>query len=812
MGDLPEPYRSTILLRYFEDLSAQGVSQHQRVPVTTVKSRVKRGLEMLRAKLDGKYGGRRAWLKALAPLAAWQAATASSAAVAAESLATTTAATNVPALTAGGVLMTQKAGFLVTAVAVLGVSVGIGVGRLATPPPVRDVVARGDLESTGDITRTSERPTITPQVVSGLDSASGVPTNVGVIAGKVSTPENLPLEGVTVAAWPAIVDGSAATPITAVSGADGTYRLEGLASRDHVVVARRLGFRLEPTAAVAIPGASVVFMATAIVELPLTVLGPSRASLSEARIAWTDLGRRRPAPRDLNWKRDVSVLELPPGHHELRAFDVADAGLASAPVRLWIASDSVPEPLVLSLERRLSVRGRVLVEADEAPDRVQVHLLAWEGDATPTRKRMIGSGRHLQAERSTEYRWRFDDLDPGRYWIAASRFPDRMETEDFVKLESSPVDRDLQLPPLDATAIVLVRVFGPDGAPLTDPEFLQTCETDGSSSSQSVDPIPLSDGSFAILPDRSRRPCDSRDAKHSIEVRSQVYGTREVEYEPGSGDPVIVRFDELAMLTLELEGEREADRGLLSLFLDRAEGESSPSSSAVRLPGGSFEFPPVEPGSYKIVFMLQIHVTWGSSGGGEFMTHRVELSRGENHLSFPAPRLHDLTVIVPGATGSTRIHLRRRAPDRSGWTGLQLNEQPVDDTGRTFFEAIPAGGYTLLTEAGYGEGEMDFEISGDATIRYEPKPYTAFRVNIIDPEAPLARQGFEHGDTIVALDGQELPSGNKELWNLLSGLERRNDPITCDVVRGSRTFRIQIAPQVLFDRGERRGWITPSTR
>ncbi|MBI1850741.1 MAG: sigma-70 family RNA polymerase sigma factor [Planctomycetes bacterium] len=66
---LDEPYRATILFRFFEDLPPKEIARRQGVPVDTVKTRLKRGLDQLRARLDREHGGdRRAWCLALLPL------------------------------------------------------------------------------------------------------------------------------------------------------------------------------------------------------------------------------------------------------------------------------------------------------------------------------------------------------------------------------------------------------------------------------------------------------------------------------------------------------------------------------------------------------------------------------------------------------------------------------------------------------------------------------------------------------------------------------------------------------------------------
>lgn len=66
---LKEPYRTTILLRYVEELSVKTISLREKTPITTVKSRLAKGLEQLRIRLDRRYGGdRQAWCTLLVPL------------------------------------------------------------------------------------------------------------------------------------------------------------------------------------------------------------------------------------------------------------------------------------------------------------------------------------------------------------------------------------------------------------------------------------------------------------------------------------------------------------------------------------------------------------------------------------------------------------------------------------------------------------------------------------------------------------------------------------------------------------------------
>ncbi len=67
---LDEPYRSTLLMRFFEQLPYAEIARRTGVTRAGVNSRVTRGLELLRQRLETTYGGdRRALYLALTPLA-----------------------------------------------------------------------------------------------------------------------------------------------------------------------------------------------------------------------------------------------------------------------------------------------------------------------------------------------------------------------------------------------------------------------------------------------------------------------------------------------------------------------------------------------------------------------------------------------------------------------------------------------------------------------------------------------------------------------------------------------------------------------
>ncbi|MBK7645191.1 MAG: sigma-70 family RNA polymerase sigma factor [Planctomycetes bacterium] len=69
VGKLEEPYRSTLFRRYYEGLEPRRIAELDGLPLKTVKSRLARGLEKLRERLDrDQPGGRGTWISACIPL------------------------------------------------------------------------------------------------------------------------------------------------------------------------------------------------------------------------------------------------------------------------------------------------------------------------------------------------------------------------------------------------------------------------------------------------------------------------------------------------------------------------------------------------------------------------------------------------------------------------------------------------------------------------------------------------------------------------------------------------------------------------
>ena len=126
--ELEEPYRSTILLRFFEEMTPAEIALHQEVPASTVRSRLTAALAHLRARLEREdRAGRAAWRAKLVLIAGGTAAGIAPGRAAASAIVGSGGAAATSAIATGGTIMAAKAilavgaaGALVLAAATLG--------------------------------------------------------------------------------------------------------------------------------------------------------------------------------------------------------------------------------------------------------------------------------------------------------------------------------------------------------------------------------------------------------------------------------------------------------------------------------------------------------------------------------------------------------------------------------------------------------------------------------------------------------------------------------------------------------------------
>lgn len=145
--ELEEPFRTVVVLRFWRGLLPEAIAQQLGVPRNTVRSRLQRGLERLRARLDQSFGDRRGWQAALLPFATPMPL------VPHVALAVPAA----PAATFGAILMTKlHVGLAATALVAVGILVW-WLGPAATKPPTTTPGGRGEVAAADGATTNAAR-------------------------------------------------------------------------------------------------------------------------------------------------------------------------------------------------------------------------------------------------------------------------------------------------------------------------------------------------------------------------------------------------------------------------------------------------------------------------------------------------------------------------------------------------------------------------------------------------------------------------------------------------------------------------------
>ncbi len=134
---LEEPYRSTILQRYFEGLPPREIATAAGVSSAAVEGRLRRGIAMLRARLDSDFGDRSQWSAALFPIAGGAAIDGAA------------AQTTLTTLGVGVMSSTAKLGLATAAVLLVGAFVLWPKPTAVPPPPAEPRAADADDEIVG---------------------------------------------------------------------------------------------------------------------------------------------------------------------------------------------------------------------------------------------------------------------------------------------------------------------------------------------------------------------------------------------------------------------------------------------------------------------------------------------------------------------------------------------------------------------------------------------------------------------------------------------------------------------------------------
>jgi len=690
--ELPEPYRSTIVLRYLDGLKPAAIARRHDVPVKTVQTRLRRAIERLRGLLDRRHGRRR-WSAALLPLAA---------------------ARTAPAL---GALAMKKALVVLAAVAALAVGV-VAVHRATRPPNRGEAAAARDASGApaesarapakekrteGEVAREQERDEMTGVALRGVvryavDDAA--PASIAVrpvgLYGRTAGEKAHELETDPERRFEA--------DVTDLIGAPHVRELELVVDQPRhvprtlrVSVDRDVGPPAIEPVAVELAAAAVV---TGVVRTP------DGAHAADARVALFafdgDAPERRPRDHGRTDERGRYRLRSPRGGAHAAVALARGFAPGHARLRLEVAATREAEGIAVLDGPALS--GRVTVNGSAPPRPVTVR--AWRPEADGIRLRFAslfwtGEGfvaTRAEAKADDDGRYRIGGLTPGPWNVRAAG----LEGAHMEVHQEGPEHRDVE-PPAGGLDLAVARLR-----------------------------VRIRDGRRAHVAVHGRGTmCWNTDAggvlemlvrpgaAYTVEAGRRGFGhARRKVAAPGPGKRLDVELDlvrkaEPAALRLRLVGEDLPRLAGIGLFAPD-DGRARPAfHRTVRRRDGIFELSGIPAGRYHVVVRP-----------GTVWPHPVSTwLEASTRVDLPEGGVAETTVAV--ARGGL-LRVLPRDPERGR---IVLRDAAGKIVRRRFFTALPRGGWTWSdgwygpepTLAGPalppGEYEATLSAEGRRTVR-----------------------------------------------------------------------------------------------
>ena len=572
--------------------------------------------------------------------------------------------------------------------------------------------------------------------------------------------------------------------VSTISGADGRFELTGLAeAASYRVSAHHEGLEFESLFGDQVVGVGqhVIFRARRVVAIQVRLEHPD-GSLAESGLVSVS---RSGNERFYDWSVESSEVRLATGRVALRGYGGSirqadsrggvDATLASQPLDADV-SELVGGPVVLVLEPRVGIRGRVHDEYGVSGDWNRVRLLALPPDGELDQEALATS---LDRGYVRNGRYAFLDLQPGPYAVGLTSRSDALLAQGTVTVVSGIAELDLVVPEPDPDAFLVAHVRGPNGAPLDDLDFGWRYRRGSSSGSSGLSASRRPDGSYWLKPEDQFFEAWPDETSYTLTVEHESLGDKQVELEQGVHE-IELRYAEPVTLVVQVNGypgsgyESRLVIQIVEVAADMDEqawwhwnGRNDDGSDSFS-PDGEVRFEGLAPGSWEARLRFK-----GSGSGSRFggMTRvlasgRATAEAGEARIELSLPALHDLVVRAPMMAG--KGHLQLSKPDEEGSGGFQFGigeHAAVDEDGLAVFEDLVAGDYVI---GGYGLTESVSVTVPCGEVLIESRAHDCVRVAIGDTEGALYRAGLRAGDLIVAVDGTELEEV-RNAWKVLMG-------------------------------------------
>ena len=419
---------------------------------------------------------------------------------------------------------------------------------------------------------------------------------------------------------------------------------------------------------------------------------------------------------DFTWSPSSPLLRLPAKTVHLKAFaNPSSSEPVSSPngvdfhsesVEVKLTAGTTPPAVLLSIESRPGIRGRVVFPAERLPNTIaEVHLLAIPPSGQVDLKALAYADPTVRLLRG-DAQFAFLDIAPGRYAVGVNRdWGSPINAHEIVEVGADILQCELRLPPPDLDNFIHVRVLTPDREVVADAHFSFTHRNKGSSASYSTgSPIKTREGGYLYS-----IPVESMNAYYEaptateeffLSAHAAGYGEMEALLTPGQRE-LTIQLTEKASLVVSvlgiagtgLEGRLEI---LLRALLEEREGTHNSAYGQDVSPEREAHFTGLAAQRYQLTLRTQ----WRHNSPGnyqnstELLTTDLMLQAGANFIEVTAPPVYKLEVLLEGTQEARSVSLKRLSPE-TGEVLESIASQNTDELGRALFDQLTAGRYRV---------------------------------------------------------------------------------------------------------------------
>ncbi|MDJ0975795.1 MAG: RNA polymerase sigma factor [Planctomycetota bacterium] len=581
----------------------------------------------------------------------------------------------------------------------------------------------------------------------------------GVIEGRVTTRDGAPIADVVLVGTPQIThahtSGAGDPPPVAdveeemrkaaaaahlrvtgtrrtTTGADGRYRLTGIADTPYRIAPYRKGYRFNAVrghdAWRARDGQTVDFNGTAIASVKVQIKGIDRADAGQVGLLRARDRESLKRAGMSRWRADRPHFQLEPGTWWVQAVQGRNRERASEPRQITVVSGQEPPALTLTLKGQPGLRGRVTFAGGLHSSRIEIHGLPLGDAEVPDTWHPRTSQGVLRANYDRrDGTFTFRDIAPGRYLVGATIDHSAALGLGAVVVEEDTVDHEIRIEITDLRPYAVLHVLGADGKPV--PERLLDISASykgpgmgfaggGHNLRRSDDAWLVAQSSQVPMPWSEGAP--KGDTEYKLRVIHRKLGTKYVTYDPASGEELTVSFADPASLSVTLENlEGGPLDGKVSLRLvDSLPTEHMSLEGLLALQADNvFTFTNAQPGSQRLILIASPEKASAFRGEWVIVDVRpVDLRAGDNTLTWRIPDLHSLELHPP--TGEERVRFGLVRKHRDGdW--MQQFASSKEKHAPAVFRYLPAGSYELVGSVNRKPRRIPVQVPGDKVVRLD---------------------------------------------------------------------------------------------